>query len=164
MAAARIYNFSAGPAILPSEVFERAASAVRELKGQAHADDAPGIGLSLLEISHRGKDYMAIHQVPEQFLSALVLDGIFEDHPGLMGGCIEQGAVLHHLAAGGEKQRHQARVEVLVDHQGGHWRQYLGVLGWAVTGQVEQAFTHRDAFEERQACLIGGSAAKVGQL
>jgi predicted TIM-barrel fold metal-dependent hydrolase len=41
----------------------------------------------------RGKDYMAIHQQPEQFLSAMVLDGVFEDHPGLMGGCIEQGAM-----------------------------------------------------------------------
>ena len=41
----------------------------------------------------RGKDYMAIHQQPEQFLSAMVLDGVFEAHPGLMGGCIEQGAM-----------------------------------------------------------------------
>jgi len=41
----------------------------------------------------RGKDYMAIHQQPEQFLSAMVLDGVFEAHPGLMGGCIEQGAL-----------------------------------------------------------------------
>lgn len=41
----------------------------------------------------RGKDYMVIHQQPEQFLSAMVLDGIFEAHPGLMGGCIEQGAM-----------------------------------------------------------------------
>ncbi len=41
----------------------------------------------------RGKDYMAIHQQPEQFLSALVLDGVFEAHPDLMGGCIEQGAM-----------------------------------------------------------------------
>jgi len=41
----------------------------------------------------RAKDYMTIHQQPEQFLSAMVLDGIFEDHPGLMGGCIEQGAM-----------------------------------------------------------------------
>ena len=29
----------------------------------------------------RAKDYMAIHQLPEQFLSAMVLDGIFEAHP-----------------------------------------------------------------------------------
>lgn len=41
----------------------------------------------------RGKDYMVIHQQPEQFLSAMVLDGVFEAHPGLMGGCIEQGAM-----------------------------------------------------------------------
>ena len=41
----------------------------------------------------RGKDYMAIHQVPEQFFSAMVLDGVLDDHPDLMGGCIEQGAM-----------------------------------------------------------------------
>ena len=41
----------------------------------------------------RAKDYMAVHQPPEQFLSALVLDGIFEKFPGLRGGCIEQGAM-----------------------------------------------------------------------
>jgi uncharacterized protein len=41
----------------------------------------------------RGKDYMAIYQVPEQFLSAMVLDGVLDLHPGLRGGCIEQGAM-----------------------------------------------------------------------
>jgi uncharacterized protein len=41
----------------------------------------------------RAKDYMAIHQAPEQFLSALVLDGILERFPRLRGGCIEQGAM-----------------------------------------------------------------------
>jgi predicted TIM-barrel fold metal-dependent hydrolase len=41
----------------------------------------------------RAKDYLAVHQAPEQFLSAMVLDGIFEKFPGLRGGCIEQGAM-----------------------------------------------------------------------
>jgi predicted TIM-barrel fold metal-dependent hydrolase len=41
----------------------------------------------------RSKDYMVIHQMPEQFLSALVLDGILEKFPRLRGGCIEQGAM-----------------------------------------------------------------------
>ena len=41
----------------------------------------------------RAKDYMAIHQPPEQFLSAMVLDGVLERFPGLRGGCIEQGAM-----------------------------------------------------------------------
>ena len=45
------HNFSAGPAILPASVIEQAANAVRELDG---------IGLSLIEISHRGKEFMAI--------------------------------------------------------------------------------------------------------
>ena len=41
----------------------------------------------------RSKDYMAVHQSPEIFLSALVLDGIFERFGGLRGGCIELGAM-----------------------------------------------------------------------
>jgi predicted TIM-barrel fold metal-dependent hydrolase len=41
----------------------------------------------------RAKDYMVIHQMPEQFLSAIVLDGVLDAHPGLRGGCIEQGAM-----------------------------------------------------------------------
>ena len=41
----------------------------------------------------RSKDYMALHQIPEQFLAALVLDGIFEQFPSLRGGVIEQGAL-----------------------------------------------------------------------
>ena len=39
------------------------------------------------------KDFMAIHVMPETFLSAMVLDGIFEKFPRLRGGCIEQGAM-----------------------------------------------------------------------
>jgi uncharacterized protein len=41
----------------------------------------------------RGKDYMVLHHSPEAFLSALVLDGVFEQHPGLRGGVIELGAM-----------------------------------------------------------------------
>ncbi|MFD2603522.1 3-phosphoserine/phosphohydroxythreonine transaminase [Flavobacterium suzhouense] len=45
------HNFSAGPSILPQEVFEKAAQAVLDFKGS---------GLSLLEISHRSKDFVAV--------------------------------------------------------------------------------------------------------
>jgi predicted TIM-barrel fold metal-dependent hydrolase len=41
----------------------------------------------------RSKEYMAVHQRAEQFLSSMVLDGVFEAHPGLMGGCIELSAL-----------------------------------------------------------------------
>jgi len=36
---------------------------------------------------------MTLHQIPEQFLAAMVLDGIFEQFPNLRGGVIEQGAL-----------------------------------------------------------------------
>lgn len=45
------HNFSAGPSILAPEVIENTAKAVMDLNG---------IGLSVLEISHRGKDFQAV--------------------------------------------------------------------------------------------------------
>ena len=41
----------------------------------------------------RSKDFMALHNPPETFLSCMVLDGLFEQFPRLRGGCIEQGAL-----------------------------------------------------------------------
>lgn len=45
------HNFSAGPCILPQEVFEKSAEAILDFNG---------IGLSLLEISHRSKDFVLV--------------------------------------------------------------------------------------------------------
>jgi len=47
----RIYNFSAGPAILPEEVL---------LEAQKELFMLPGVGMSILEISHRSKTFDAI--------------------------------------------------------------------------------------------------------
>jgi uncharacterized protein len=41
----------------------------------------------------RSKDLMVIHGGAEAFLSAMVLDGVFERFAGLRGGCIELGAM-----------------------------------------------------------------------
>lgn len=45
------HNFSAGPAILPQAVFEQAAAAIRDFNG---------MGLSILEISHRSKAFTEV--------------------------------------------------------------------------------------------------------
>lgn len=45
------HNFSAGPSILPQEVFEKASQAVLNFNNS---------GLSILEISHRSKDFVAV--------------------------------------------------------------------------------------------------------
>ena len=41
----------------------------------------------------RAKDFMAIHQRPEVFWAAMVLDGVFERFPGLRGASVEEGAM-----------------------------------------------------------------------
>ncbi len=76
------HNFSAGPAILPQEVLQQAADAVRELEG---------IGLSLIEISHRSKEFIAIMQEAQ----ALVLEMLGIENKGyevlfLQGGASNQ--------------------------------------------------------------------------
>ncbi len=50
---APIYNFSAGPAILPKEVLQQA---------QAELLDFQSTGMSIMEMSHRGKEYEAVHR------------------------------------------------------------------------------------------------------
>ena len=48
---ARIFNFSAGPAVLPLPVLEQA---------QRDLVSLPGVGMSVMEISHRSKAFEAI--------------------------------------------------------------------------------------------------------
>ena len=48
----RVFNFSAGPAVMPLPVLEEA---------QRDLVALPGVGSSVMELSHRGKPYMAIH-------------------------------------------------------------------------------------------------------
>ncbi len=47
----KVHNFSAGPSILPNIVFEQASSAIKNFNNT---------GLSILEISHRSKDFMDV--------------------------------------------------------------------------------------------------------
>ncbi len=58
----RIYNFSAGPAVLPLPVLEEA---------QRDLVALPGVGMSVLEISHRSKPFDAIIQGAEADFRAL---------------------------------------------------------------------------------------------
>ncbi len=59
----RVFNFSAGPAMLPAEVLERA---------QAEMLDWNGSGMSVMEMSHRGKEFMSIAEKAESDLRKLM--------------------------------------------------------------------------------------------
>jgi phosphoserine aminotransferase len=59
----KVFNFSAGPAMLPEEVLAQAA---------AEMLDWHGSGQSVMEMSHRGKEYMSIHEQAERDLRELM--------------------------------------------------------------------------------------------
>ena len=56
------YNFSAGPAVLPKSVM---------LRAQAEMIDWHGTGMSVMEMSHRGKEYMSIIEKVESDFRSL---------------------------------------------------------------------------------------------
>ena len=55
--------------------------------GRAPTKDWLGGGENL-----RTKDIALLHEGPEQFITMMVLDGVFERHPGLRGASVELGA------------------------------------------------------------------------
>jgi phosphoserine aminotransferase len=81
----RVYNFSAGPAMLPQPVLEQA---------QAEMLDWKGSGMSVMEMSHRGKEYMSIAGQAEADLRELM--GIGDDYATLFlqGGASSQFAAV----------------------------------------------------------------------
>ncbi|MDT8388345.1 MAG: 3-phosphoserine/phosphohydroxythreonine transaminase [Thiogranum sp.] len=59
----KVYNFSAGPAVLPAEVLDRARDELIDWQGS---------GMSVMEMSHRGKEFMSIAQQAEADLRELM--------------------------------------------------------------------------------------------
>ena len=80
-----IYNFSAGPAVLPKEVLQQA---------QVELLDWHGSGMSVMEMSHRGKEYMSIQAQAEADLRELM--GIPPNYKVLFlqGGASQQFAMV----------------------------------------------------------------------
>jgi len=60
--AKRIWNFNAGPATLPLPVLEKA---------KADLPDYAGTGMAVMELSHRSKDYAAIHTQAGELMTEL---------------------------------------------------------------------------------------------
>ena len=81
----RVYNFSAGPATLPLKVLQEA---------QEHLLCLPGVGASILEISHRSPPFEAIIGSAEQDMRTLL--GIPDDYAVLFlqGGATTQFSMI----------------------------------------------------------------------
>jgi phosphoserine aminotransferase len=81
----RTFNFSAGPSVLPVAALERA---------QREMLDWAGTGTSVMEASHRGKDYEAVHNEAISLMKELI--GLPENYQVLFlqGGASQQFAVV----------------------------------------------------------------------
>jgi phosphoserine aminotransferase len=82
---ARCYNFCAGPATLPLSVLETARDEMVDYQGS---------GMSIMESSHRGKQYAAVHEEAEATIRELM--GVSDDYAVLFlqGGASTQFAYI----------------------------------------------------------------------
>ena len=81
----RVINFSAGPAVLPEPVLRQAADEMLDWHGS---------GMSVMEMSHRGKEFIAIHAEAEASFRELM--DIPSDYKVLFlqGGAIGENAIV----------------------------------------------------------------------
>lgn len=81
----RIFNFAAGPATLPEEVLKQAADEMLNWQG---------LGASVMEISHRSKEFMAVYEEVLQDLRTLMNIPDTYEILLLQGGGIGQNAAI----------------------------------------------------------------------
>lgn len=80
-----IYNFSAGPAVLPKEVLEQAAADMLDWQGS---------GMSVMEMSHRGPEFMSILSNAQRDLRELLAVPDNYQVLFMQGGAIAENAIV----------------------------------------------------------------------
>lgn len=81
----RVHNFSAGPAVLPQEVLQQAADEMLDWHGS---------GMSVMEMSHRGKEFISIYEMAERDLRELLAVPANYKILFLQGGGIGENAIV----------------------------------------------------------------------
>jgi phosphoserine aminotransferase len=81
----RVFNFSAGPAVLPEAVLAQAAAEMLDWRGS---------GMSVMEMSHRGKEFIGIAAKAEADLRALLAIPADYCVLFLQGGAIAENAIV----------------------------------------------------------------------
>ena len=81
----RVFNFSPGPAVVPEPVLRKAA---------AEMLDWHGSGMSVMEMSHRGKEFIGIHEKAQADLRALLAIPSNYMVLFLQGGAIAENAIV----------------------------------------------------------------------
>jgi len=89
----RVFNFSAGPAALPESVLQLAAEEMLDWHGS---------GMSVMEMSHRGKEFIGIANEAEALLRELLAVPAGYKVLFMQGGAIGQNAILPMNLLGGK--------------------------------------------------------------
>ena len=88
----RPFNFSAGPATLPEEVLQQASAEMLDWRGS---------GMSVMEMSHRGREFMSIHEEAERDIRELLAVPPEFSVLFMQGGGIAENAIVPlNLSAG----------------------------------------------------------------
>lgn len=132
----QIFNFSAGPAVLPKPVLERA---------QAEMLDWHGSGMSVMEMSHRGKEFTSILEKTEADLRQLLAIPSNYKVLFLQGGAIAENAIIPMNLLNGKSADYVVT---------GSWSKRsvqdakaYGQINIAATAEAE-GFTHVPAFSD----------------
>jgi phosphoserine aminotransferase len=144
----RVYNFSAGPAMLPQAVLEKA---------QAELLDWKGSGMSVIEVSHRGADFIdcaaraeaslrRLLQVPEHYKVLFMAGGATAQFAAVPLNLAPPGSTVDYVLTGswgkkavGEAARY-AEVNVAADASASHFTEIPDVAAWKLS--ADAAYVH----------------------
>jgi phosphoserine aminotransferase len=143
----RPFNFSAGPAVLPEEVLQQAASEMLDWHGS---------GMSVMEMSHRGKEFISIARQAEADLREILAIPEHFKVLFMQGGAIAENAILPmNLSRGGntdyvitgswsQKSAKEARkychVNVAATNEGDHHTSLPAYEDWRLSNDA--AYVH----------------------
>ena len=143
----RVFNFSPGPAVLPEEVLEQA---------RAELLDWHGTGMSVMEMSHRGKAFVSIAAaaeadlrellaVPKNYKVLFLQGGATGQFAAVPMNLAQPGSVVDYVNTGAwskkaiSEARHYAKVNLAAD-AGEPYTSIPPVSGWKVS--EEAAYLH----------------------
>src|SRR5437762_2022105 len=111
----RVINFNAGPAALPLPALERARDELMDFQGS---------GMSIMEHSHRGKEYEAVHNeaialirellgVPESYHVLFLQGGASQQFAMVPMNFMPPGRSADYVITGGWSEKAQSEAQVL---------------------------------------------------
>jgi phosphoserine aminotransferase len=134
----RVFNFSAGPAAMPEEVLRQAADEMLDWQGS---------GMSVMEMSHRGAEFMSIHEAALTDLRDLLKVPASHRILFLQGGGIGENAIVP-LNMLGSRETADFIVTGSWSQKSFKEAQKYCTPHLAANGKTEQGYTHVPKIDE----------------